>query len=615
MKSKTKVARARRVRAREIPGAGLLLIAAGASSLLALQGLSSIPLPGCGLESGCERAVHSAWGRLPGLDWPLSYVGVAFFLGLLGAWLTGAGSLSAALRWLVRLGALSSVVLLAVMLRAGYLCPYCVATHVANLAFAALLELRARARHDAGSPAPARSPSALVGAFAGIFTLVSAALAIAHVRHQATIRQHDQAELARSTQEIVEGTGSHAPEPTRAAPFTGRYRRGPEQAAIRIVIISDYQCQDCRQIEAQVRTVLEQRDDVSFSAKHFPFCSQCNPAARNRNLHPNACWAARAAETAGLVGGDAAFWKMHHWLFERGGSFTDAEIQRGLVELGFDPGPFLARMQSAESLQPVLADIEEAAELGLRQTPMIFINGVQLLGWRAPNALLRAVDELAASHPPARTAAADRPPRALEKYLREWREAPVVALPSARPGQPSWSLGDPSAPAQVVIWGDYQEPFSAALDRRVRAFVEQEPGVHYTFRHYPVDQTCNPSASQTMHPKACRAAKAAEAAGRLGGPQAFWRMHAWLFDNIPNFDDSTLSAAASAMGLDAQALLREMESPELAAAIRADADAAQRLGLSELPFFWINGKRVPFWNLEDQPLVESLLQSRTILRR
>ena len=34
-------------------GAVLLIVAAGASLLLALQSLGGIPIPGCGLDSGC----------------------------------------------------------------------------------------------------------------------------------------------------------------------------------------------------------------------------------------------------------------------------------------------------------------------------------------------------------------------------------------------------------------------------------------------------------------------------------------------------------------------------------------------------------------------------------
>ncbi len=586
-------------------GAVLLLIAAGASLLLAIQSLGSVPLPGCGLESACGRAVNSVWGKVPGLGWPTSYVGVAYFLGLLAAWFARSGLVPAALRWVVRLGAVASIVLVGAMVQGGYLCPYCFAVHVANFTFAALLEIGGRRVTEDAAPQP--NPGLSLGVFAGGFVVASAVLAFAHFRHEGAIRASDERDLDASTKQIVDGAKAPDGEaPPPGPPFTGRYRLGPEEAPIRIVIISDYQCPDCRQIEQQARQVLANRDDVSFSAKHFPFCMDCNRLVdASRNLHPNACWAARAAETAGMIGGNDAFWKMHHWLFDRGGSFTDAEIPSGLVELGFDPAPFLSRMQSDEPLRLVLEDIEEAIGLGLRQTPMIFINGVELLGWRAPDALIKAVDQVAATNPPARTAAWDRPPNALEKHIRDWRESRVVSMP---PDTSAWTLGDANAPGQVVIWGDYQEPYTAELDRRVRAVIGNAPGVHYAFRHYPIDQSCNGAASRTMHPNACRAAQAAEAAGRLGGADVYWRMHEWLFANIPTFSDATLRAAAAGMGLDPDALFIEMESPEVAAAINEDATAAKRLGLTGLPFFWVNGKKVPFWNLEGEPLPERIVE-------
>ena len=52
-------------------GLGLLLLAvsAVASLMLALQGLGSLNLPGCGFESDCARAAESVWGTIPGVAW------------------------------------------------------------------------------------------------------------------------------------------------------------------------------------------------------------------------------------------------------------------------------------------------------------------------------------------------------------------------------------------------------------------------------------------------------------------------------------------------------------------------------------------------------------------
>src|SRR5690606_27324872 len=127
------------------------------------------------------------------------------------------------------------------------------------------------------------------------------------------------------------GTASGQPGPGAAAAparaqglagFEGRYRHGPEVVPVRIVVFTDYQCPDCDQLDQTLEGLIQGRPDVAVSVKHFPFSKACNPNVP-REMHPNACWAARAAEAAGVLRGRDGFWAMHRWLFSRRGSFTD----------------------------------------------------------------------------------------------------------------------------------------------------------------------------------------------------------------------------------------------------------------------------------------------------
>jgi protein-disulfide isomerase len=388
-----------------------------------------------------------------------------------------------------------------------------------------------------------------------------------------------------SAQTAAPAIGTPAPaarvEPAPTAPsasgepmFTGRYRVGPAEAPIRIVMFTDYQCEDCYKIEQQLVQLYNARKDMSISIKHYPFCTDCNPEVKS-TLHANACWAARAAEAAGVLWGPEGFWKMHAWLFDRKGGFeTTEELESGIREMGYDPKGFIQVMTSPETEKAIKADAAEAKQLGLFFTPMIFINGVELRGWNTPNALIRAVDALAAVNPPARSAAHDRPSRAFEKYIADWREAPLVNLPADKK---PWALGPDDAKVKVVVWGDYQEPYCTQADAIIRAFAARRDDVQYTYRHYPFNSDCNSQVSNRRFPNACRAALAAEAAGRLGGNDGYWKMHAWLMENREKFDDATLRPAATEMGFDADALFAAMEQPELQASILDDIQAAKQL--------------------------------------
>ncbi|MDY7107696.1 MAG: thioredoxin domain-containing protein [Planctomycetota bacterium] len=595
-------------------GIAFLAVCVFSSLMLVLEEFE-VHLPGCGPESGCERAANSIWGSVPGLGWPTSFIGLAYFAGLFLAWLWARRGVAPGLRWLIRLGALASVAFTIIMFVGDYICPYCLTVHLANIAFLVVVERSARS--ETGS-APALVTVAVP------FVIASLILWPVRSQHEAAIEQQAESERQESQQQMIEALAQNDgdqqavdpvdpadPEGTAESdepPFTGRYRLGPEAAPIRIVAISSYQCPDCRRIDAEIERILAERDDVSFSYKHFPLCSDCNKFAAERgiNQHPNGCWAARAAEAAGILYGEEGFWKMHRWLFEHRGSFTNREFDRGLAELGFDRAKFIRVMtDETQTLPPVHADIEEAIELGIHYTPMVFINGVELKGWNAPNAVTRTVEELAATNPPPRTAAADHPPPAFEKYISDWWRGPQRPMPADTHER---SMGPDDAPARIVMWGEYQEPNTGRLDARLREIIADLPGVRYSFRHYPIDETCNPVASRTLHPLACRASQAAEAAGRLGGPGTYWRMHEWLFANLDDFSDETLREAAIGMDLDPDTLFAEMETPGVAEAIEEDSRAGKRMGLRAIPFLFINERRVPRWNLEGEPVLETMIE-------
>jgi protein-disulfide isomerase len=320
-------------------------------------------------------------------------------------------------------------------------------------------------------------------------------------------------------------------------------------------------------------------------------CPDCNPNFK-KNKHPNACWAARAAEAAGILGGNDGFWRMHFWLFDHDGGFTNQVMRSGLVELGFDPTEFIEVMRSNQTLELVQADIEEGVWLGLHYTPMVFINGVELKGVFARNAVPRAVAAVAAENPPPMTHDNDQPQPASEKYNSDWRGQRVRRMP---PDQHSWARGTDDAKLHIVVWGDYQEPFTAEAVGRIEGLIAGRSDVYYSFRHYPINKECNPSTQLDKHPLACRASRAVEAAGQLGGLEVYWRMHDWLMANQKQFSDELAVQVAEGLGLDGGAFLAAMDSSGVAEAIVEDCRAGKLLGLRSIPMIFINRKFVPRW--------------------
>jgi protein-disulfide isomerase/uncharacterized membrane protein len=611
-------------------GVALILICVVTSLALALEHITGLSLPGCGEGSPCAQAAASVWGKIPYLNWPASYVGVAYFLAVLAAWLGIRRGSARGLRYVVRFGVLISLGFVAIMLVEQYVCSYCLLTHIANFLFWIMLEWSPRA-------VPRGVRVAVLPMV--VFIVATAALGATEWRTREKVEAKAEAELAESldeltslasrptalakpvaepvaepgTQSIVdpnatapgEETASATSAPSEEGPgFTGRYRLGPEKAAIRIVMITDYQCKECKRIEADVFRLLDQRDDMSLSFKQYPMNSDCNRSATGQP-HPNACWAARAAEAAGILRGDAGFWKMHHWLFNRGGGFTREELRAGLRELGYDIVEFERVMQGDETLALVETDVEEAIGLGVWYTPTIFINGVELRGWNAKNAVERAVERLAATNPAALTAAADHPPPAVEKLVGDWLAEPRRAIP---PGEPFQSTGSDNPSVRIVLFGDYRQQGTLDLDRVIQGEIASRRDIHYEFRCFPFEMGCNPAVKrETKYIGSCRAAQAARAAGLLGGADGFWKMHDWLFENQERFDAAALRQAAGSLGFNADELLAEMDKPEVRTAVVEEAKFGQRMRVTVVPTIFINGRRVPKWTAHDEIILPRII--------
>jgi protein-disulfide isomerase/uncharacterized membrane protein len=337
---------------------------------MVLDHLEVAELPGCGIGSNCTQAAESRWGKVPGTDWPLSFVGFAYFQSLLAAFLYSGGRLPKTLRAVVATGAAVSAFFIVVMIAERLFCGYCLAIHVLNISFAVGYGLLARfSKSRSHVRTYARSASVWF-----LVTFASTSLLLPIVERQSTVASKQKAQQ-RLQQAFRQAASSDAVAKSMCAP--GRYYLGPKTAKVHVTIISDYQCPSCRTIDAQLRGLTAGRSDVSISARHFPFCTDCNEHV-DKTLHPNSCHAALAAEAAGQIGGDAAFWQMHDWLFERSGDFSDNELRTFVEGMGVNVNAFLAAMQSTETREIIHADTAAADVAGLRFTPMIFINGVPI---------------------------------------------------------------------------------------------------------------------------------------------------------------------------------------------------------------------------------------------
>jgi protein-disulfide isomerase/uncharacterized membrane protein len=153
-------------------------------------------------------------------------------------------------------------------------------------------------------------------------------------------------------------------------------KRGEGDLLLPMVVFSDFQCPACRMFAKQIEETVEPAFDnlVRVYWKHMPWCTECNPHS-TRDLHPQACEAAYAAEAARILGGNDAFWAAHDWLFEHQKEFARIDFRDLAKELKLDPDKFVETMHLPEIKERILEDADLAKKIGVKGTPTIYLWG------------------------------------------------------------------------------------------------------------------------------------------------------------------------------------------------------------------------------------------------
>jgi len=132
----------------------------------------------------------------------------------------------------------------------------------------------------------------------------------------------------------------------------------------------------------------------------------------------------------------------------------------------------------------------------------------------------------------------------------------------------------PAGARLVIVYGDYECPFCAAVDVRLHGLE-----LRVAFRHFPV---------RSSHPRAQAAACAAEAAARQ---DAFWPFHDALFADQGRLEDPHLWARAERLGLDLARFDADRRSDAVAERVRADFRGGIRAGVATTPTLFVDGER------------------------
>jgi len=343
---------------------------------------------------------------------------------------------------------------------------------------------------------------------------------------------------------------------------------------------SDYQCPYCRQAHATVTQVEKKyAGKIRLVMKQYPL-----------PFHPQARPAALAAIAAGMQG---RYWEMHDRLF--GSTQLDPEtLERYAKEIGLDVERWKRDQSDPKVAAIIQRDMDLATNVNVSGTPAFFVNGRRLPGGAAPlDAFSSLIDEeLAKAEAMVRQGvpASQVYARLQEKSVASAIPPPVIKKVDVPPD--AATFGPAVAKVTIVEWSDFQCPFCARAAPLVEQIRQAYPkDVRFVFRHYPLP----------MHPDAPTAARAGVAAQAQG---KFWPMHDWMYAHQRELDAASLEKAAGSLGLDVAKFRAAMASPATEARVKADMQAAQAVGVSATPTFFVNGREhvggMPFEQLKTE---------------
>jgi protein-disulfide isomerase len=363
-------------------------------------------------------------------------------------------------------------------------------------------------------------------------------------------------------------------------PVDGLPALGDARAKLTLVSFVDYECP------------FSARVTETFTELRAKYGDELRLVFANRPLpmHPHARDAALAALAAAEQG---RFAELHARLFEATPKGEEAIVAAARAA-GLDMPRWEAARHGAAINAALVRSEETAQALDVTGTPTSYVDGRRIEGAQPIATFTSALDGdlvkadalLAAGETrdglyahlvkdaPTAPPEVEAPCHAKD----DAKEAPDEVKAVRVDGAPV--RGQTDAKVSVVVFTDFQCPFCARLDGRLRELQTLYPDkVKIVYKARPLP----------MHANARLAARAGVAAQAQG---KFWPMHDAMFAHQASLDRAALESYAAAAGLDVDQFRKDVEEPATNARVSADSQDAEALGVTGTPTLFVNGRRL-----------------------
>lgn len=147
--------------------------------------------------------------------------------------------------------------------------------------------------------------------------------------------------------------------------------------------------------------------------------------------------------------------------------------------------------------------------------------------------------------------------------------------------------GSPSAPITLVEFSDFECPYCQQFGLSLKAALKTAPNsFNYVFKHFPLDNKCNPSIEGDFHKFSCEGAYAMICAGRDGKE---WAMHDLIFENQKNLKADSFIKFAQELGISLDSFNTCIKAPETRATVMQDITEGIKAGINGTPAVYLNG--------------------------
>lgn len=338
--------------------------------------------------------------------------------------------------------------------------------------------------------------------------------------------------------------------------------KGSEDAKVTLIEFTDFQCPFCKKVQPTIEKIMEKYpEDVKHVFKQHPL-----------SFHKDASLAAEASLAAGAQG---KFWEMRDILFENQKQLKEENILEYAGEIGLDIEQFKSDLEDHRFKEQVGRETQQAIKLGATGTPAFFVNGRFLGGAKSLESFVKIIDEELSG----KKIAFRWGKNVKEGRKKKGKEEDPNKIYAVTVGDAPYK-GPKDAPITVVMFQDFQCPFSKRSQSTIKQLMEKYPNqIKLAFKHFPLG----------FHKQAVIAAEASMAAEAQG---KFWEMHDKIFTNQRQINIDNLKSYAQELNLDMKKFNQDLESHRFKNIVDKDMNIGKGVGVRGTPTFFINGKKL-----------------------